>query len=220
MKPFRKSLLMGALISLAGIVSAQTPIPTARGPMPFSAFDLNADGTVSRQEFESLHAQRRQMPNPQGYSARRLTDPPKFNDFDQNGDGSLSADEFAQGQFNRMQQRRQQMWGPGQGGNVPRRPAMSRGMGQGMGPGMGQGMGPGRGRNMPSFSEFDLNADGVLQPQEFEQARAQRIRERAEQGYLMRNLQNAPPFGSIDVNGDGLVTPAEFASAQAAHRQP
>ncbi len=73
---------------------------------------------------------------------------------------------------------------------------------------------------MPAFSEFDLNADGVLQPQEFEHARAQRIRERAEQGYLMRNLQNAPPFSSIDANGDGVVTPAEFAAAQAAHRQP
>jgi Ca2+-binding EF-hand superfamily protein len=72
---------------------------------------------------------------------------------------------------------------------------------------------------MPAFSEFDLNADGLLQRQEFEQARAQRIRERAEQGYRMRNLQNAPAFSSIDGNGDGVVSPQEFAAAQAQHRQ-
>jgi Ca2+-binding EF-hand superfamily protein len=73
---------------------------------------------------------------------------------------------------------------------------------------------------MPAFSEFDLNNDGLLQSQEFEQARAQRIRERSQQGYMMRNLQNAPPFTSIDRNGDGVVTPEEFAAAQAQHRQP
>jgi Ca2+-binding EF-hand superfamily protein len=73
---------------------------------------------------------------------------------------------------------------------------------------------------MPAFSEFDLDGDGLLQPQEFEQARAQRIRERAEQGYRMRNLGNAPSFSSIDSNGDGVVSAQEFVAAQAKHRQP
>jgi Ca2+-binding EF-hand superfamily protein len=73
---------------------------------------------------------------------------------------------------------------------------------------------------MPAFSEFDLDGDGLLQRQEFEQARAQRIRQRAEQGYRMRNLHNAPTFSSIDGNADGVVSAPEFAAAQARHRQP
>jgi hypothetical protein len=60
MKHLSKSLLMGALISLAGIVSAQQPIPSGRGPMPFSVFDHNGDGAISQQEFASTHAQRQQ----------------------------------------------------------------------------------------------------------------------------------------------------------------
>lgn len=71
---------------------------------------------------------------------------------------------------------------------------------------------------MPAFQAFDLNGDGVLRQEEFQQARAMRIRERSEQGYLMRNLQNAPAFSEIDSNGDGVVTPAEFDAAQAQHR--
>jgi hypothetical protein len=214
MKSLRKSLLMGTLISFVGLVYAQPPIPGSRGPMPFEVFDRNGDGSISRQEFETTHAQRQQTPNPQGNSARRFYDPPQFSDFDLNGDDALSPDELAQGQMKRMQQR--QMGGAGERTNTPAGP----GMGPGMGQGMGQGMGPGRGRNMPAFSDFDLNQDGILQRQEFEQARAKRIKERAEQGYMMRNLQNAPPFSSIDANGDGVVSAEEFATAQARHRQP
>ncbi|MEJ2694190.1 MAG: hypothetical protein P8166_14405, partial [Candidatus Thiodiazotropha sp.] len=195
MKHLRNGLLLGALISLTGIANAQPPIPSDRGPMPFAVFDLNRDGSISQQEFETAHAQRRQAPNPQGYSARRRYDPPRFADFDQNGDGALSPEELAQGQVNRARQRQPPMWGSGQGADAPAYPGMGPGMGRGMGPGMGRGMGPGgrsgmgpgRGRNMPAFSEFDLNSDGLLQSQEFEEARAQRIRERSQQGYMMRN---------------------------------
>jgi hypothetical protein len=216
MKYFRKTLLMGALISMAGIVTAQPPIPNSRGPLPFTAFDQNGDGSISQQEFDAVHAQRLQSPNPQGYSGRRRYDPPQFADFDQNGDGALSSDEFAQGQMNRMRQRQQQMMGNGQRPAMPPAGGMGPGMGRGMGPGMGQG---GRGRNMPAFAEFDLNGDGVLQQPEFDQARAQRISERAQQGYRMRNLSSAPPFSAIDANGDGVVSPEEFSAAQAQHRQ-
>ncbi|MEJ2464171.1 MAG: EF-hand domain-containing protein [Candidatus Thiodiazotropha sp.] len=212
MKYFRKTLLMGALISMAGIATAQPPIPNSRGPLPFTAFDQNGDGSISQQEFDTVHVQRQRAPNPQGYSARRLYDPPQFSDFDQNGDGGLSPEELAEGQRSRMQQRQQQMMNTGQRPNMP--------AGGGMGPGMRPGMGQGMGRNMPSFAEFDQNGDGVLQQQEFEQARAERIRKRAEQGYMMRNLKNAPHFSSIDGNVDGVVSPEEFSAAQAQRRQP
>jgi Ca2+-binding EF-hand superfamily protein len=223
MKYLSHSLLMGALITITGIAFAQPPVPFGRGPLPFITFDLNGDGAISQQEFDTILAQRKLAPNPQGYSARRINDPPSFTKFDLNGDGTLSPQELLQGQNRRRAQRQQGMSddggrsgtspGPGMG------PDMGPGMGRGMGPGGGAAMGPGRGRHMPSFSDFDLNADGLLHQQEFEQARAQRIRERLEQGYQMRNLQNAPTFNAIDTDQDGAVSAQEFAAAQAKHRQ-
>jgi Ca2+-binding EF-hand superfamily protein len=206
MKYLSQSLIFATLVSLVAVVYAQPPLPSGRGPLPFTAFDLDGNGAISQQEFDNIHAERWQTPNPGGYSARPIDDPPRFDEFDQNGDGSLSPQELMQGQRERRAQRQP---APGQG----------RGMGRGMGPrGMGN-MGPGRGDQMPSFSDFDLNGDGLLHQQEFEQARAQRIRERLMQGYQMRNLHNAPTFNAIDSDQDGTVSSQEFAAAQAQHRQ-
>ncbi|MCU7923655.1 MAG: hypothetical protein KZQ88_13260 [Candidatus Thiodiazotropha sp. (ex Dulcina madagascariensis)] len=71
----------------------------------------------------------------------------------------------------------------------------------------------------PPFSAFDLNGDGVLVQAEFDQVRAQRISQRASQGYLMRNLPNAPTFSAIDSDGNGQVTPEELSAAQLRHRR-
>jgi Ca2+-binding EF-hand superfamily protein len=72
---------------------------------------------------------------------------------------------------------------------------------------------------MPAFAEFDLNGDGILTEQELAEARAKRIAERSQQGYMMRNLENAPSFGALDINGDGQISPEEFAAGQAQRRQ-
>lgn len=100
------------------------------------------------------------------------------------------------------------------------------GMGPGMGrgpegrPGMGPGMGMGRmGGQMPTFSSFDADGDGLLSEDEFAQGRAQRIKERSEQGYQMRNLANAPSFADVDQNGDGQVDKDEFERARMHHGQ-
>ena len=84
---------------------------------------------------------------------------------------------------------------------------------------MGMGPGRGMGMNMPTFAEFDLNADGVMTEEEFTEARGRRISERVKQGYRMRGLQNAQPFETVDANGDGVVTEDEFLQMQAQHRQ-
>lgn len=80
-----------------------------------------------------------------------------------------------------------------------------------------QGPGSG-GRNMPAFAEFDLNRDGVLEKEEFIEARGQRVAKRAGEGRMMRGLANMPDFETIDGNGDGRISPEEFYRHQSAHR--
>ncbi|EIC20886.1 EF-hand domain-containing protein [Thiorhodovibrio frisius] len=189
------------VLSVAMIVAGGAPLALAQppGPMPFTVFDQDSDGIVTEQEFNSIRAERMAARAAAGAPMNGAANAPTFADFDSNGDGQLMPDEFAAGQQARMQGR------PG--------------MGPGMGAGMGSGQGMGMGRNMPTFTEFDLNADGSLSEQEFYEARANRIAERSKQGYQMRNLANAPAFGEVDLNNDGLVDPQEFATAQAHHRQ-
>ena len=71
---------------------------------------------------------------------------------------------------------------------------------------------------MPAFHDFDLNKDGKVTEEEFNEARAARIADRAQKGYPMRGLANASSFAEIDTNHDGTLSPAEFAAHQASHR--
>lgn len=78
-------------------------------------------------------------------------------------------------------------------------------------------MGPGW--QMPAFSDFDRDHDGSLTRDEFYDARADRMRERAQQGYPMRGAATAPSFESVDTDGDGAITPSELNAGQAGHHQ-
>ena len=73
---------------------------------------------------------------------------------------------------------------------------------------------------MPTFQDFDLNKDGKITEEEFNEARAARIADRAQKGYQMRGLANASSFADIDTNHDGTLSSEEFTAHQAAHRQP
>jgi hypothetical protein len=73
---------------------------------------------------------------------------------------------------------------------------------------------------MPTFQDFDLNKDGKITEEEFNEARAARIADRAQKGYPMRGMGNAASFADIDTNRDGTLSPEEFSAHQAAHRQP
>lgn len=167
------------------------------GPGAFQAFDRNADGVVTEQEFSTTRAERMAARAAAGAPMRGAANAPTFQDFDMNGDGRITGDEFATAHQALRGQRR----------------------GWGMGPGAGgaPGMGAGGMMQRPQFSEFDRNGDGSLSSQEFYDARAERMRQRAMQGYPMRNAASAPAFEQIDSDGDGKVTPEEFGSAQAAH---
>ncbi|MBK1723806.1 hypothetical protein CKO23_16395 [Thiocystis violacea] len=177
--------------------------------MTFATFDRDSDGVVTEQEFNATRAERMAARATMGAPMPGAANAPKFADLDQNGDGQVTADEFDAFHQARLQ---------GRGGMGP-------GAGQGMGPGMGMGQGGGRGAgrgmgsHMPTFADFDLNGDGSLTAQEFYQARANRIAERSQQGYPMRNLGNAPDFSAIDLDGNGQVDPREFLTAQTQHRQ-
>lgn len=114
---------------------------------------------------------------------------PSFASLDVNRDGQLSTKEFAAGQ---------RPAGSGMHSGTPPRPS-----------GLARG-------NMPAFSEFDLNSDGTITEQEFNDARALRIKERAEEGRMMRGMADGHAFSDLDTNHDGAVSPEEFAAHQAA----
>jgi len=94
-------------------------------------------------------------------------------------------------------------------------PGKGQGMGQGMGKDMnsprGQGMGM---QNRPTFATYDINSDGKITSQEFTNGQAKRMKQKADEGKMLRNAGNAPTFASIDTNSDGTVTAVEFDAHQ------
>jgi Ca2+-binding EF-hand superfamily protein len=184
---------------LATLLCSAPTLALAQGqaPMTFERLDRDGDGAVTEQEFTATHDERMRARAAQGMPMGGGAGPPSFTAFDQDGDGRLTPAEFAAGRQARMQQM-QGMRGPGSG----------------MGPSMGPGVGPGM--TMPRFADFDTDGDGSLGKQELYDARAAHMRERARQGFPMRNAPNAPTFEAIDADGDGdgRVSPQEFADAQ------
>jgi hypothetical protein len=111
--------------------------------------------------------------------------------------------------------------GNANGESAPEQPQAVEGAAElesGQKPGMRGAGGRGRGGSPPSFSEFDLDADGVITEQEFRDARTARIAKRVREGRMMRGLINAPTFSDLDTDGDGSLTPEEFAAAERHHR--
>jgi hypothetical protein len=202
MRTFTRTIMIGWLFAVpgAGVFAADLP---DRGPIPFAAYDTNKDGTISPEEFYAARGERMSQRAQAGMPMRGIGNAPSFEDFDTDNDGRLTEAELTRGQAQRMQQ------GPNG------RPGLGRGMGPGAGPGQGQGAMP---RNLPSFDDYDTNADGRITQEEFDTARGERILERAQQGGLMRNLPNAPAFADIDTDGDGMISTDEFAAHQAQQR--
>ncbi|MFW2372436.1 MAG: EF-hand domain-containing protein [Gammaproteobacteria bacterium] len=189
----RKHQLSLALISLLSPWIVQAADIPLTGPMPFEAMDKNRDNAISPDEFISAYNERKKMQEKAGL--RHTMNQPGFLFFDVNGDSRITAQELNDGRIRMRQQN------------------------SGTGRAIGQGMGMGGGRNMPEFSDFDLNNDGILHKEEFYEARAKRMYMRADEGFPMRNAASAPAFEDVDTNGDGEVTTDEFKAHQLQHRQ-
>ena len=199
---YSSGLLIAFVIVLSPVNAQSTEIP-ARGPIPFEAYDKDSNGLISETEFNAVRSQRMSTRAAEGRPMRGAAGAPSFSVFDTDNDKQLTRNELAEGQKAQMEKRREM------------------GMGQGSGMGMGKGKNKcrGMGKNMPAFSEYDLDGDGKVLENEFNEARSKRISERAQQGYQMKNLGNAPSFSDIDANGNGKISSEEFTIHQTQRRQ-
>ena len=191
MKSLTKFIAITALASAASLVYAESAMIAARGPVPFNAIDLDGNGSISEEEFETVHQQRMSARAAEGRPMRGMVNHPLYVDFDTDHDGQLTPDELAAGRQMQMQKRQ----------------------------GMSMGRGQGRGRNMPQFRDFDMDDNGYIAEAEFYEARKKRVNQRAQQGYQMRNLASAPSYADIDLDGDAKISPQEFIEHQTRHCQ-
>jgi len=189
---------LGSFILLAAafipICASSQEVPD-RAPIPFFIYDKDGDNLISQKEFNEIRLERFSK---KGTSVRGEFNVSSFSTFDKNDDGQLTQRELVSGQ--QVQKDKLQNIGTGK----------IRGMNQEMGMKIG--------KNMPSFSEYDLNSDGKIIEQEFNEARNKRISERSHQGYQMKNRENAPLFTEIDVDNDGKISPEEFLAHQSQRR--
>ena len=72
---------------------------------------------------------------------------------------------------------------------------------------------------MPTFSDFDLDGDGKILEQEFDEGHAKRMSEMAAEGHQMKHAGDAPGFSGIDTNTEGEISEEEFAAHQAEHHK-
>ena len=188
------SMLLALLAGISSGNAAEVPVPPT-GPIPFAAFDKDGSGYVSKQEFEKTREERISARAAIGIPTGNLANAPGFSNFDIDMDGLLSPAELSAGQQAHVLSHR----------NRPREPGQTTGMNQA--------------RNMPSFTDFDLNGDGKIVAKEFDEAHNKRIAERAQQGQMMKNLAHAPSFDQLDTDKDGAISPDEFAHHQAQRHQ-
>lgn len=79
-------------------------------------------------------------------------------------------------------------------------------------------MAAGQGLNQPSFSFFDVDADGMITKIEYEMGHQKRMDQMKEEGRMLRNQENASAFEDIDTDGDGMISPDEFSVHQTKKR--
>ena len=105
------SLVIVASLSVVSTSLAAQNLPL-RGPIPFSSFDINADGFISEKEFNDTRAARMTQKASQGMPMRNAGNAPDFGMLDTDNDGKLTKIELLEGQNKQMQKNRANK-GPG-----------------------------------------------------------------------------------------------------------
>ena len=62
----------------------------------------------------------------------------------------------------------------------------------------------------PAFNDIDADSNGVITAEEFDTFHANRMAQRASQGYPMRNAGRGPRFEAMDLDGDNALTEQEL----------
>ena len=246
----KNSLFILSVCVFTSFFSTQTiyaePMPQ-RGPIPFHIYDIDSNGYISQDEFNTRRGQRMESRAAQGNPIQNMALEPNFNQFDTDKDGQLNQDELTRGQQQQMQKRRNMRQGQNRGmsgsRNMPRfedfdknkdgvltADEFNAGMhqyiqqrrnmrqGQGQRQGQRQGQSGMNRRNRPNFEDFDADKDGYISEQELIEARSMRISNRIQQGYQMRNTKNITQFNEIDKNSDGKISSEEFSEQQKQHQ--
>ena len=100
MSKLRRSITTGLLIAAAGgFVSLNAQAGEGmgmKGNMPtFADFDLDGDGKIVEQEFNTAHDKKMSEMAAEGRQMKHVGDAPGFSGIDTNDDGEISEQEFA-----------------------------------------------------------------------------------------------------------------------------
>ena len=198
MSNVKRVISLGLLGIVAGgflAINAQAGQGSQGGPPPFSDFDLDGNGFVSEEEFNIVRGQHMAAKAAEGKQMKGAATAPAFADIDKDGDGQLNPEELSAAQKAHMAERH----------------------GKGEGKRHRHGQGKGMKHNMPTFSDFDLDGNGVITEAEFNEGHAKKMSEMAAAGHQMKHAEDAPGFKGIDSDGNDEISKEEFSAHQAEH---
>jgi hypothetical protein len=100
-------LILATMAAMAAMVSAPSsaqdkPRGMGMNRPTFEDFDLNADGRISEEEFNKVHAERIARHAQEGRPMKNMANAPTFADIDIDGDGSVSREELNAHQSDHM----------------------------------------------------------------------------------------------------------------------
>ena len=104
-KMLTATMLLGAigLGTAMALAATTTAVP---GPVPFSAWDSDGNGTIDQQEFNTMRQQRQEAMKASGRLGRNMAAAPTFAQIDTDGNGLITAGELTAMQQNRWNNRR------------------------------------------------------------------------------------------------------------------